>query len=331
MSFRFDLTDLRLFLGIVECGSITAGANAVHLSLAAASARVLGMEKALAAPLFVRSHRGVTLTAAGLTLVAHAQSALEQADRLRLNLENLVTNMKTHVTLLGTSAAIREYLPDALGEFLALNSRVNISVAEAIGEEAVHAVLVGLADVALVTDHTSVKGLETLPFVMNHFALAVPINHPLSRETDKSSVSIICGDPYDVVGLNEGSALQDSWERRAADRGIRLKYRVRVPSFNAQLRLVEHGVGIALMPEATARRAAKLMAIAVLPLSDPYLIRRLLICARRFDTLSDQASDLVQTLLKQGELDGVRGTFPTRSPSESSDFFSLENTKNRLR
>ena len=49
MSPHFDLTDLRLFLNIVDGGSITAGASATHLSLAACSERVAGMEQSLAA------------------------------------------------------------------------------------------------------------------------------------------------------------------------------------------------------------------------------------------------------------------------------------------
>jgi DNA-binding transcriptional LysR family regulator len=298
MSFRFDLTDLRLFLCIVEGGSITAGARVAHLSLAAASARVLGMEQELASPLLHRGHRGVTVTAAGLTLAQHARVVLGQAERLRLNLEELARNVKSHIALIGTSAAIREYLPDTLGAFLASHPQVNVSVTEAAGEEAVQAILAGQSDIAFVTDRTSVKGLDSVPFVMNRFALVVPAGHPLVNEARGRPISIVHGDGYDVVGLNEGSALQDSWERRAAARGVRLRYRVRVPSFDAQLRLIEHGVGLAMLPEATARRAARIMAIEVLPLSDPYLVRRLLVCTRRFSELSPDARRLVQMLLE---------------------------------
>jgi DNA-binding transcriptional LysR family regulator len=44
---RFDLVDLRLFAAVVESGSITRGAEAAHLALASASARIAGMEAAL--------------------------------------------------------------------------------------------------------------------------------------------------------------------------------------------------------------------------------------------------------------------------------------------
>ena len=42
----YDLTDLELFLQVVDRGSITQGAERAHLSLASASARITAMEKA---------------------------------------------------------------------------------------------------------------------------------------------------------------------------------------------------------------------------------------------------------------------------------------------
>jgi molybdate transport repressor ModE-like protein len=292
----FELTDLRLFLHVVEGGSITAGARASFLSLAAASARVMAMEALLATPLLVRGRRGVTPTAAGLALTQHARTVLQQAERLREDLQAHTRGMKGHIALIGTSAAMREYLPDTLGDFLARHPLVNVSVAEAVGDEAVDALRDGRADIAFVTERTGVQGLECFPFVMNRFALVVPRGHRLAREAQGRPVSIGQGDGHDIVGLTAGSALQDAWERRAADRGHTLNYRVRVPGFGAQLRLIERGVGVAMLPEATAQRAARTMDIEVLPLSDPYLIRRLLVCVRKLGALPVYAQRLVEDL-----------------------------------
>jgi len=63
---RFDMTDLRLFLHVVEAGSITAGADRAHLALAAASARIRGMEDDLGTSLLERMRHGIEPTAAGL-------------------------------------------------------------------------------------------------------------------------------------------------------------------------------------------------------------------------------------------------------------------------
>jgi DNA-binding transcriptional LysR family regulator len=65
---HFDLTDLRLYLNILDAGNITAGAACSHLSLAAASARVRAMEASLGIDLLERGRRGVTPTPAGKAL-----------------------------------------------------------------------------------------------------------------------------------------------------------------------------------------------------------------------------------------------------------------------
>lgn len=54
---RFDLTDLRLFLAVVEAGSITHGAAAANLSLAAASERLRDMEAVGGVSLLDRGRR----------------------------------------------------------------------------------------------------------------------------------------------------------------------------------------------------------------------------------------------------------------------------------
>ena len=70
---KFDLTDLQLFLNIVDAGSITAGAERSHLALASASERLRKMEQSLGIALLVRLPRGTEVTAAGAALAHHAR------------------------------------------------------------------------------------------------------------------------------------------------------------------------------------------------------------------------------------------------------------------
>ncbi|HEY2358421.1 MAG TPA: LysR family transcriptional regulator, partial [Phenylobacterium sp.] len=83
---RFDLTDLRLFCDVADAGSITAGAEKRALALAADSTRIRAMEQSLGASLLTRSRQGVVPTPAGLTLLKHARTLLEQSARLREDL-----------------------------------------------------------------------------------------------------------------------------------------------------------------------------------------------------------------------------------------------------
>jgi DNA-binding transcriptional LysR family regulator len=90
-NLRFDLTDMQLFLHVIEAGSITAGAERAHIALASASARVRGMEETLGMPLLVRGRRGVHPTPVGETLVHHARLVLSKWKGCAANRESTRT------------------------------------------------------------------------------------------------------------------------------------------------------------------------------------------------------------------------------------------------
>ena len=97
---RFDLIDLKLFLNVVEAGSITAGAERMHLAVAAASTRIRNMEIELGTPLLNRERQGVHPTPAGMTLVHHARLILQQTDRMRGELGEYADGLKGHIRLM---------------------------------------------------------------------------------------------------------------------------------------------------------------------------------------------------------------------------------------
>ena len=297
MALRFDLTDLRLFLNIVEAGTLTAGAEASHLSLASASARVLAMEESLGSALLVRRPRGVMTTPAGRALLKHATLMLQHAERMRGELAEYTTGLKGHVRLLGNTVAQHEYLPEALGAFLLANPQVNVSTSEATGDDIVMALAEGTADVGVFSDEIKTYELQTFPFRRHRLVMVTPLAHPLALQAAHRGISILEADACDVIGLPEGSALQDRWEARAARRGVRLNYRMRVPSFDAQCRLIEAGAGVALLPEVTARRFAASLQVCVVPLTDAWLARQLLVAVRRMADLPGFAQRLVQHMV----------------------------------
>jgi len=75
-----------------------------------------------------------------------------------------------------------------------------------------------------------------------------------------------------------------------------LRLRVQLRSFDAVCRLVECGVGIGIVPDSTARRVARTMAIAIVALTDPWAVRELTICIRRLGELPPYARQLVAHL-----------------------------------
>ena len=125
---RFDLIDLRLFLHILESGSITQGAAQANMSLPSASARLRGMEEVIGMPLLERGRRGVESTSTGDTLAHHARLVLGQMERLQGELKEHSSGRVASIRLWANTSAITEFLPRVLSPFLRDHPNVHIDL-----------------------------------------------------------------------------------------------------------------------------------------------------------------------------------------------------------
>lgn len=290
---RYDLTDLRLFCDVVDAGSITAGAARAALALAAASTRIRAMEEELGAPLLVRSRQGVTPTDAGRTLLRHARALLAQSARMREDLGAYAGGLSGEVRLLANTNALTEFLPEALSSFLADHRQVSVDLEERLSDEIVGLVAEGAADIGIVAGTVDVGALATYPFRSDRFVVVTAADHPLARRGKVAFAEVLA---CEFVGLERSSSLQRFLAARAAREGRALKLRVQLRSFDAVCRLVECGVGVGVVPETTAARAARTMALGVVELADEWALRELKIVVRADAELRPYARELVQSL-----------------------------------
>ena len=290
---RFDLADLRLFLNVVEAGSITRGAERTHLAIAAASTRIRNMEEALGTPLLHRERQGTTPTETGRTLAHHARILLQQADRMHGDLGQYAEGIRGQIRLLSNTNALTEFLPEPLSAFLAAHPQINIDLEERLSDEIVAAIADGAADIGIVAGTVETAGLEILPFRTDRFVLVVARHHPLASAERRAFAEVL---DCDFVGLDRTSALQRFLSEKAERIGRRLKLRVQLRGFDTVCRLVECNVGIGVVPATTAERHAKTTAIHRIELTDEWALRKLTICVRRREDLPLYAQALVRHL-----------------------------------
>jgi DNA-binding transcriptional LysR family regulator len=290
---RFDLTDLRLFCEVVDAGAITRGAARSALALAAASTRIRNMEAALGAPLLTRSRQGVEPTPAGRMLLKHARTLLDQAARLREDLSAYAGGRSGEVKLLANTNALTEFLPEALGAFLAAHPHVSVDLEERLSDEIVGLIAEGVGDVGVVAGTVEVGALQGFPFRSDRFVVVTAPGHPLAAREAVTFAQVL---DYDFVGLERSSSLQRFLTAKAAREGRPLKLRVQLRSFDAVCRLVEAGVGVGVVPQTTARRAERTAALAVIELADDWAVRDLKIVVRALDDLRPYARELVDSL-----------------------------------
>ena len=261
---------------MVEEGSITAGAARAAISLPSASARVKGMEEALGTGLLERHRRGVRPTPAGAALCHHAQLVLAQMERLNGDLrEHARGGVRGHIRLISNTTALEEYLPDVLAGWLATNPGIDIALEERVSHEIAPAVAQARADIGVLTDLAGAEGLETYPFRIDRLVVVVPRGHPLAGRRDIAFVDVL---DEEFVGLVAGSALAEHLAWQSARLGRSLKMRIRLRGLDSVCRMVEYGVGVAVVPETAARRCRRTMALDMLRLTDRWAMRQLIVC-----------------------------------------------------
>jgi DNA-binding transcriptional LysR family regulator len=290
---RLDLADLSLFRHVVEAGSITRGAERAHLALAAASTRIRNMEDAVGAALLVRGRAGVTPTQAGRTLLQHARAILRQSERLREDLGAYAGGRAGQIRVLSNTNALTEFLPEALSSFLSTHPHVSVDLEERLSDEIVGLIAEGVGDLGIVAGTVDAGQLTVYPFCRDRFVLVVARDHALARRSKIDFAEVL---DHDFVGLDRASALQRFLADKAARAGRPLRLRVQLRSFDAVCRLVEHNVGVGIVPETTVRWAARTMAIKAVDLTDTWAVRDLKICVRDFDQLPPYARQFVEHL-----------------------------------
>ena len=87
---HFDLDQLRTFVTVVDAGSLTAGAPRVFLSQSAVSEQLRKLEERAGQALLLRAKSGVSPTAAGERLLAHARHLLAMSEAAWRDLRGVV-------------------------------------------------------------------------------------------------------------------------------------------------------------------------------------------------------------------------------------------------
>jgi DNA-binding transcriptional LysR family regulator len=298
IAMRFDLVDLQLFIAVAESRSITRGALRAHLALASASARIKGLEAALGVALLKRGRRGVELTAAGESLLDHARTIIHNVEAMRGDLVAYASGVRASVHLLANTSGLSEHLPKALAAFLREHPDFNVDVEERESTDIAAAIATGAADLGFAAEHALPDNLERFLFSEDRLMLVVARRGDFAgrRQIDFQEVA-----EHDFVGLTNATALQVHISRHAAQLGVRLRFRARLRDFDAICQMVAAGVGIAVVPEAAAKRCAQSMPVAMIKIRDAWANRKLAICARSFSTLPRPAKQLVEHLRKAAQ------------------------------
>ncbi|AUT61371.1 LysR family transcriptional regulator [Paraburkholderia terrae] len=250
------IRELKTLIAVAQEGTFAAAGKRIGLTQAAVSAQMQRLEAEMGVALFDREGRTARLNASGQQILVQAQEVV----RLYNNLSSTAAGpaATVRVTVGAIASVQRSLLPDALARFHAQCPGCTTRVIPGVSMELVNLVDAGEIDIAAIIrpPFSFQSDLRWTTLVQEPFRLIVP-----RGVKGKDWAELLANQPF--IRYDRAS-----FGGRQVDRFLRrMHFTVRevceLDELEAIVRLVENGVGVALVPQtATYRRwPAKVRAV----------------------------------------------------------------------
>lgn len=254
-----DLTRYKIFLTVADCGSFTAAAAQWNYTPSGVVHMVNALEQEFGFPLFIRTRRGVRLTADGEQLVAPLRDLVQCDDRLR-QVCSKVRGVLTGTVRIGAYYSISvHWLPPVIGKFHQDFPGVQIELLEGHHQMLDELLSQSRIDLCLYS-RTLRSGREWIPLRADRMMAVLPPGHRLATSTafpigayaDAEMVLSARGGDADVLHVFSKYRLTPTVSYTTEED-------------HAAIAMVESGLGITMLNE-LATRGIRTSAV-ILPLS----------------------------------------------------------------
>ncbi|MFW7342688.1 LysR family transcriptional regulator [Pollutimonas sp. H1-120] len=295
---HLDPISLKLFISVLEQGTIARAAEREHIAAAAVSKRISELEAQLKTRLLVRTNKGIRPTPAGIALSAMARRVLRELDEISLRMKEYSDGARGLVRVCANISAITQFLPQDIKSFTNAYPNIHVDLEEQVTPAIIKSITENVADIGIFSDTPLDQGIETLPYREDTLALIVPAGHSLAAKAGFRFVDAL---DYEFIGLHTGSAINRIVSRAADELKRTIKLKVQVTGFDALCFMVNSELGIGVLPLAIAKRYSKMFGIRILPIKESWARRKILIGVRSFESLPAAARLFVEHLSPGGD------------------------------
>jgi DNA-binding transcriptional LysR family regulator len=241
---------LQVLSEVLKRGSFSAAADALSYTQSAVSQAIARLESEVGATLVVRDRRGVRPTAAGATLVEHAEAIFAQIDAAETELAAVLGVRGGRLRVASFPSAGSTLMPLAVATFRRGHPDVALTLAEGEPEEIGPRLRAGEFDLALLFEFPGVRerpsaGLRTVTLLEDPMHVALPADHRLVSKPE-----------FRLTDLRHDDWVQTSAESPCARHVVRLclgagfepHVTFESDDYETVQGLVAAGVGVALVP-----------------------------------------------------------------------------------
>lgn len=257
-----EMTQLRTFRMVAETLNFTRAAERLHVNQSAVSHHIKALETELGEPLFIRTKRGVKLSEAGKTALAYVERILDEAEALR---ERIAGREHAPVGRVRAAAATQAFVylfAPFFEAFMLEHPAIELTFrTTASTEQTVADIVNGSADVGFASMPVYSPNLQATSLFDDELVVVVGRGHRFAAEPTVD-VTAIAGERF--ILFERGASLRRAAERFFAEVGIEPTLALESNDTFFIKWMVEHGMGISLLPpwavrdEVAAGRLAQL-------------------------------------------------------------------------
>ncbi|AKL69982.1 LysR family transcriptional regulator [Streptomyces goshikiensis] len=252
---EWDIKKLRILRTLAEQGTVTATAEALHLTPSAVSQQLTNLARQLGVPLLEAQGRRVRLTDAAHLVLRHAEAVFAQLERADAEIAGYLAGEAGEVRVGAFSTAVPALVVPAAAALRLTHPGVEIRVRETEAAESYELLSAGAVDLALSLAAHAPSARDPrftrIPLLADPLDVALPPEHPLAR-SPRLRLADLSGEPWIYGGSGPWSQITLSACEAA---GFVPEQAHSAAGWSAILALVEAGMGVALIPRMAAGRA----------------------------------------------------------------------------
>lgn len=301
MQKNISTKSLHAFLALNECRNFTRAAERCHLSQSAFSAVIQKLELAVGVKLIERDTRNVNLTPEGELFIDVARTLVNDIEAAFSDMSDFVARRKGRVSVAALPSLAANGLPAVIAEYQQQFPGIKTQLFDALSDQCLNLLRQGKVDFALTAPGPNLSEFETWTLCSDPFYLICRRDHRLAQ-CHRITLAELAG--CDMIHLAKSTSVRQHVDLLTRDiavnhTGFEVEHLATVAG------LIEHGLGVSLVPELTLFQFRHLN-LAAVPVDTMNLERPIMIVKRKGQTLSLAASGFLELLEKRLRSTNIR-------------------------
>lgn len=268
VAIDLNVLSLRIFLSVVETGSLSKTARSLFISQPSVSSHIKNLERSLNVKLLDRGPQGAEATEAGRLFAYRARELMQTLSGINDEMAAVKGTMDRRLSVAGTTTLGSYLLPRVIGDFLGRDREAQTEVLVGNSEQVLQWILEGQTGLGLTFGTVDVEEIDVTGLLSERLRLIVAPDHPLAgQEVEPQALA-----KSRFLVREHGSSTRDGQERALAAWGIADAPRCMIWTAEAAKEGVLAGLGITLISEHVVGRelrSGSLAEIHVFPQPEP--------------------------------------------------------------